>query len=138
MKFFIDCFRKYAAFEVKKILEPACGSGMYLTAFPQNGYRVTGYDINTKMVSYAQEKIREAGWSEKAEVLLGDMKTMKFNPQFDAAINPINSLGYCISDEDIINHFKAMSASLRPAGIYIVEFTCAFKDVGRPIPGLTS
>ncbi|MEW5803050.1 MAG: class I SAM-dependent methyltransferase [bacterium] len=129
VEFFIDCFQKYAAFEVKNILEPACGSGMYLVSFAKNGYHATGYDISTKMVSYAQEKIEQAGCCGQARVLFGDMKTLKFNPRFDAAFNPINSLGYCLSDDDILRHFRTMSASLRRGGVYIVEFTCAWNDV---------
>jgi len=127
--FFIDCFKKYAVFEVKNVLEPACGSGMYLVSFLGNGYHVTGYDISSKMVSYAHEKLEEAGYAGQAEIILGDMKALRFNHRFDAAINPINSLGYCLSDEDIISHFRAMSDSLRRGGVYIVEFTCAWRDV---------
>lgn len=127
--FFIHCFKKYTAFEVKRVLEPACGSGMYLVAFPKDAYHVTGYDISQKMVAYSQERIEEAAYNGSSDVLLGDMKTLIFNPRFDAAFNPINSLGYCLTDEDIINHFRTMSASLRRAGVYIVEFTCACKDV---------
>lgn len=129
MEFFINCFKKYANFEVKRILEPACGSGIFLTAFPKFGYHITGYDISPNMVSYAEEQIRKAGYTDKAKVLPGDMRTMKFDTKFDAAINLISSLSYCTSDEDLRNHFRVMSESLRKGGIYIIEILCACEDI---------
>lgn len=133
IEFFINCFKKYARIEVKRVLEPACGSGIFLTAFPKYGYHITGYDINPHMVSYAREQIEKTGFVGKAEALWGDMRTMKFNAQFDAAINLISSLSYCVSDEDLRSHFRAMAESLHKGGIYIVEIFCACEDIKNEI-----
>lgn len=131
IKFYTNCFRKYCSFDVKTILEPACGSGIFLINFPKYGYHITGYDISPKMVEYAIENIEKAGCSDKAKVLLGDMVTMKFNPKFDAAIIPLSSLGYLQSDKEILSHLRAMSESLRKGGIYIVEIACACDDINN-------
>jgi SAM-dependent methyltransferase len=129
IKFYISCFRKYCSFDVKTVLEPACGSGIFLVNFPKYGYNITGYDISPKMVEYAKEIIEKAGYSDKAKALLGDMVTMKFNPKFDAAIIPLASLGYLRSDKEIISHLRAMSESLQKGGLYIVEIACACDDI---------
>ncbi|MFB0563462.1 MAG: cyclopropane-fatty-acyl-phospholipid synthase family protein [Candidatus Lokiarchaeia archaeon] len=129
--FYKKCFRNYCNFEVKRILEPACGSGIFLVAFPKYGYHIIGYDICSKMVDYTKERIINAGCIDKAEVLLGDMKTMKFDPKFDAAIISINSLGYLLLDNDIISHFRNMSQSLKKGGLYIVEIVCAYDDLNK-------
>lgn len=131
IEFYINCFKKYCSFDVKTILEPACGSGIFLINFPKYGYHITGYDISPKMVEYAKEKIEKAGCSDKTRVLLGDMVTMKFNPQFDAAITPLSSLGYLQSDKEITSHLKAMSESLRKGALYIVEISCACDDINN-------
>ncbi|GBC74785.1 Ubiquinone/menaquinone biosynthesis C-methyltransferase UbiE [archaeon HR06] len=125
LNFFISCFKKYGP--VKKVLEPACGTGVWLIELAKRGYYVVGYDINHHMVKYAKRRIIEEGL--EAEVLLGDMRYMKFKEKFDAAIIPINSLGYCLSDDDILNHFQSMAFSLN--GIYIVEISCACEDIRK-------
>ncbi len=129
VEFFLHCFQKHASFEVKRILESACGSGMFLITFARYGYQITGYDINPSMITYAREQIEKAGYADRAEVLLGDMRTMKFDTKFDAAINLVSSLSYCLSDSDIVNHFRVMAESLRKGGIYIVEIFCACEDI---------
>lgn len=127
--FYINCFKKYCTFEVERILEPACGSGIFLEAFPKYGYHITGYDVCPNMVDYTRQRIINNGAAGKAEVLLGDMRTTRFKEKFDAAIISINSLGYCLTDKDIISHFKAMSESLRKGGLYVVEIVCAYEDL---------
>ncbi len=129
VEFLIHCFKNYASFEVKRILEPACGSGILLAAFAKHGYHITGYDYSPKMVAYAKEQIEKSGYTDKVEILLGDMRTIKFDEKFDAAINLINSLGYCFSDNDLIRHFRAMAECIRKGGLYIVEISCACEDI---------
>ncbi|MEM4445795.1 MAG: class I SAM-dependent methyltransferase [Candidatus Jordarchaeales archaeon] len=129
INFFINCFKKYCDFEVKRILEPACGSGIYLLAFPKYGYQIVGYDISPEMVEYANEKIRKAGLQGIAKAILGDMANMKFDEKFDAAIITISSLGYLQTDEKILSHFKCMSESLVEGGLYIVELACACQNI---------
>jgi 2-polyprenyl-3-methyl-5-hydroxy-6-metoxy-1,4-benzoquinol methylase len=53
--FFGKLFKKYVPFQVKNILEPACGTGRFLISLAKYGYRVTGYDINPKMIAYAKK-----------------------------------------------------------------------------------
>ncbi len=125
IQFFQNCFHQYADFAVKRVLEPACGTGMFLEALPQFGYQALGYDLNTAMVEYSKKRLNKRGFTEKeANVLVGDMKDLIFNEKFDAAIICINSLGYLKSDADIHSHFKAMHNSLNAGGLYIVEISC--------------
>ena len=44
---------------------------------------------------------------------------------YDAALNSINSLGYLLTDREIVAHFRRTGSSLRPGGIYIVHVSCA-------------
>lgn len=129
INFYISCFKKYCSFEVKRILEPACGSGVFLLAFPRYGYRIVGYDISPEMVEYANEKIREAGLQGMAKAVVGDMANMRFSEKFDAAIIAINSLGYLQTDDKVLSHFKCMSELLVEGGLYIVELSCACRNV---------
>ena len=128
--FFQDCFKQYANVEVKRVLEPACGPGMFLEEFPKFGYYILGYDLNPSMVEYSKERLRKAKLSEKeANVLVGNMKDFTVDDKFDAAIICINSLGYLTSNSDIHSHFQAIYNSLNSGGIYIVEISCMCEDL---------
>lgn len=128
IEFFANCFSTYADFDVRRILEPACGSGRLLIPLARSGYHVLGYDISEGMIAYTKNTLERAGLSHFAEVMQGDMRTMKCKNTFDAAINLLNTIGYLLSDRDILKHFKAMAYSLRKGGLYIVELSCAPED----------
>ena len=125
LNFFTACFEAYADIEVSRVLEPACGSGRLLLPLAERGYHVLGYDISEEMVAYTRDKIEQVGLNGHAEVVLGDMRTLKCKETFDAALNLLNTIGYLLSDADILRHFKAIAYSLRHGGIYIVELACA-------------
>jgi SAM-dependent methyltransferase len=127
--FLQSCFRKHARIEINNILEPACGSGMYLVEFARLGYRITGYDISTEMVEYARETIRRKRVEHLADVVEGDMKSIRFDRCFDAAVTLISSLSYLNSDTDLSAHFRIMSETVRTGGVYIVEVFFACNDL---------
>ncbi|MFX1409775.1 MAG: class I SAM-dependent methyltransferase [Promethearchaeota archaeon] len=130
--FFQKCFQQYSDLKVKRILEPACGPGMFLEVLPQFGYYVLGYDLSPAMVNYSKERLRNGGLTiNEADIIVGNMKNIKFEEQFDAAFICINSLGYLKSDEDISSHFKIMGKTLKKGGIYIVEISCKCDDLGN-------
>ena len=133
IEFLIKCFWKYAAIEIKILLEPACGSGIFLAAFPKYGFNIIGYDLSPEMVIYANERIEESGFSDNAKAILGDMRNIKFDQKFDAAVVTINSIGYLTSEEDILNHFRNTAQCLNRGGLYILEIASACEDIKNEI-----
>lgn len=110
---------------VEHILEPACGTGRFLVALPRRGYRVTGYDSCPEMVAYARRRVDVAS-VEGVTVREADMVYATVEPDgYDAALNSINSLGYLLTDREIVSHFRRTGRSLRPGGIYIAHLSCA-------------
>lgn len=130
ISFFRNCFQLYSDVDVKRVLEPACGPGMFLEVLPQFGYSAVGYDLNPAMVDYSRERLRKSGFSrQQSDALIGNMIDMTFKEPLDAAFVCINSLGYLRSDEEIISHFKATADSLKKGSIYIVEISCKCDDL---------
>jgi SAM-dependent methyltransferase len=127
--FLRNCFRDHSAIEVKTILEPACGSGMFLVGFARRGYRITGYDLSRNMVEYAGDLIAREGLEDRADAVEGDMRSIRFDRTFDAALTLISSLSYCVSDDGLENHFRIMSDTVRSGGLYIVEIFFACNDL---------
>ena len=118
-------FDELVPFDVKTVLEPACGSGRLAVGLAKEGFQVTGYDLSQEMVEFATNKIAKASLQDRATVLRGDMASMTFDEEFDVAVNPINSIGYLLSDDDILSHLRNTATALRPGGVYLVQLGCA-------------
>ncbi|TXT67455.1 MAG: putative Methyltransferase type 12 [Promethearchaeota archaeon] len=128
--FFQKCFQMYCDGDVKRILEVACGTGMFLEYLPHYGYQTVGFDLSEAMVMYTKKRLHLAGLNKhQAKVVLGDMKDKVFKKKFDAAFVCVNSLGYLTRDADICDHFKTMVKNLRKGGIYIVEISCKCENL---------
>lgn len=124
--FFGRVFEEHVPFPVRRVLEPCCGTGRFLIELPKHGYAVTGYDKCPQMLEYARRRIADTGNPVLARAIEGDMRTARFEREFDAGLNSINSLGYLLRDEEIVAHLRNTGSSLRPGGVYIVHLACAW------------
>ena len=127
IEFFGKVFSECVPFPVRRILEPCCGTGRFLLALPRHGYSVTGYDRSPEMLEYARGRVADLGDPVAARAIEGDMLTTRFEREYDAALNSINSIGYLLSDEDIVTHLRNMGASLRRGGVYVVHIACEWE-----------
>jgi len=91
-KFFGDIFQRY---EVKSILDCACGTGNDLILFDSLGYNITGSDISESMLNVAQEKITKYGANVPLKKADFHHLNDNFAQKFDAVVclsNAINEL----------------------------------------------
>ncbi|MFH1502721.1 MAG: class I SAM-dependent methyltransferase [Candidatus Eisenbacteria bacterium] len=130
IEFFGRVFAEHVPFPVRRVLEPCCGTGRFLLALPRHGYSVTGYDICPEMLEYARRRVAGHGDPVKARAVPGDMVTARYEREYDAALNSINSIGYLLEDDDIVAHLANTGASLKNGGVYIVHIACAWE--GEP------
>lgn len=114
-----ECLRKHVVEPVRRILEPACGTGRVLLPLAERGYEVLGYDSNPEMVAFATAKL--ARW--KGRVMRGDMTSFHPPGRFDAAINLVNSIGYLLEDADVASHLACVAEALEPGGVYLVQLS---------------
>ena len=121
LDFLESCWAAHAGGPVRRILEPACGTGRLLDALASRGYDVLGYDLSPEMVAFASRRLGGKG----GRALRGDMTTFRPPGRFDAAINLVNSIGYLLEDEQLLAHLERVADALRPNGVYIVQFNYA-------------
>lgn len=113
-----DCFTRYATGRVKKLFEPACGTGRLLYRFARDGYKVSGLDLNAAAIEYCNDRLERHGYPRSAFV--ADMTDFKLPEPVDAAFNTINSIRHLPSDEHAKKHLRAMAAAVREGGLYVV------------------
>lgn len=113
-------FRRYATLRVRRILEPACGTGRLVWELARRGYRVTGFDRSRPALEYLQRRL--ARRKLKASVVQADMAEFSMPRAFDAAYNTFDSFRHLLTEEAAQRHLHAVADSLRPGGIYVLGF----------------
>lgn len=117
-KFLKACFAKHAGCEVKRIFEPACGTGRLLIKLGRAGYEVAGNDLNPKAVDFCNERLRRYDLPET--VVVGDMSNFKVKKKFDAAFNMINTFRHLPTEAHARGHLECMARAMNKGGIYML------------------
>ena len=132
----IDLYERIAGqfnVELKRWLEPGCGTGRHLRVLAARGYDAHGFDCDDRMLRYGNQSLRNRGLSAKLyRAEMDAFLSAGQQPQFDIAINPHSTIRHLQSQESIISHLNQISTCLRPGGIYIVGLSLARYSIDQP------
>ncbi len=103
----------------QRVLDECCGYGRHAILLAQSGLVVTGFDRNRFFLNKARRDAAKAG--VKLTWVEGDVRTMSFEPVFDAAINMFTAIGYFESDEENYQVVARAVAALKPGGQYFLD-----------------
>lgn len=129
-RFLKKCFQKHACCEVRRIFEPACGTGRLLVKLGRAGFDVAGNDLNAKAVEYCNGRLKRAGLPES--VVVGDMADFQVDGGFDAAFNTINSFRHLATERQAVGHLRSIAGGLTAGGLYVLGIHLEPTD-GQPI-----
>jgi SAM-dependent methyltransferase len=118
--FLLACFEKHAPRRVRRVFEPACGTGRLLVKLAQGGYVVSGLDLNPKAVAYCNARLERNGLPPS--VFVGDMADFRVGRKFDAAFNTINSFRHLATEKQAEGHLRCIARGLAGHGIYLLGF----------------
>ncbi len=116
--FLQGCFDLHARRRVKRVFEPACGSGRLLIKLAQRGLDVSGCDLNRPSVDYCNRRFKRRGLRPAAFV--ADIATISLPLKVDAAFNLLSSFQLLPNEHEAERHLAAMARSLARGGLYIV------------------
>jgi ubiquinone/menaquinone biosynthesis C-methylase UbiE len=117
---------------VETVLDLTCGTGSQLFWLAERGYKVTGADINAKML----ERARSKGSQLDVTLLEGDMRTLQAG-KFDAAITIFNAIGH-LTIADFEKALRNIRDNLNEEGLYIFDiFSLEYLLHGDNISALT-
>jgi len=122
--------RKHLRQAPKRVIDPACGPGLWLEHFQRQGAEVAGCDLEESAIVGAAARLPKRG----ARVLVGDMRRPpdELGGEFDCAINLDNSIGHLNDPLDVVAHFASMRQRLSPRGIYVIGL--AIREAKDTIP----
>lgn len=116
--FFEAAFKKYCDFPVKRLLEPACGSGRIVTEMAARGYDVTGFDLSEPSLEFLRERLKKRRL--KATVANADMTRFKFPGKFDSAFCTYNSFRVLTKETAAQSHLKCVADAVCSGGLYFL------------------
>jgi SAM-dependent methyltransferase len=104
-----------------RILELACGTGGHAIRLAKLGYEVIAADYSEAMIAEGRRKARRQRAIVKFEQR--DMRKLGAPEQpFDAALCLFDSIGYARTDAGIVAAIRGVHRSLRPGGLFLLEF----------------
>lgn len=118
MHFLQASFPIFADRKIKRLLEPACGTGRLMIRFAKLGYAVTGMDLNAKAIDFCNQRLERNHF--KCTAFVGDMCDFTLKKPADAAFNTINSFRHLESGAQAQAHLAAMADAIAPGGLYVL------------------
>jgi SAM-dependent methyltransferase len=107
---------------LESILDLGCGTGGHAFPLGARGYQVTGVDLSPAMLREAERKLAGLSSESVPEFILGDIRELELNRQFDAALMMFAVLGYQASDADLQLALQSVRRHLRPGGLFVGDF----------------
>ena len=101
-----------------EVLDAPCGHGRIANRLAAHGARVTGVDITPAFLELARGGAAAAGVD--VEYVEGDLRDLRFERRFDAAVNWFTSFGYW-DDETCRAVLAGFARALRPGGRLLLE-----------------
>jgi SAM-dependent methyltransferase len=124
------CFRRHSERPVKRVFEPACGTGRLLVKLAAAGYQVAGIDLSQRAVDYCNARLLRHGFRSAATV--ANMADFRLPRQVDAAFNMINSFRHLTTAQTAEGHLQCMRQSIAKGGIYLLGLHLT-PTVGQPM-----
>lgn len=116
-----------AAFVLKRLklekgsalLDLCCGPGRHAVEFARRGLAVTGYDFSPEYLKEAAARAKKKKVALRLE--RGDMRRLRFNSEFEAAVCLFTSFGYFLDYADDLRTLKGVAAALKPGGLFLID-----------------
>jgi len=122
--------RKYCPFAVRRLLEPACGTGRLIAELATRGYRMSGFDLSEPALRFCRRRL--ARKKLQAAIFAADMADFELPSPgadqrvigrgVDAAYNTFDSFRHLLTEQSARRHLECVARCVRPGGLYILGF----------------
>jgi SAM-dependent methyltransferase len=118
LKFIVQCGSEFATGKIRKMFEPACGTGRLLYHLAKRGYKIAGIDLNPKAIKFCNERLTRHGITDQTWV--ADMSAFDTKSTYDIAFNTINSFRHLGTEKAAEGHMESMGRCIRAGGLYLL------------------
>ncbi len=107
---------------LRKVLEPACGSGRLVLGMAQRGCKVVGFDINEAMLTFGRERLAQEAPTVAAKLVQGRMEDFDLGKNYDLAHCLVSTFKYLLQETEARAHLACVARALRSGGLYVLGF----------------
>ena len=119
VQFVCDAYMQLNSHAPQSLLDLACGPGYHARTAAKLGLTAIGLDLRPEMLDLAHSYAEEDG--VQVEWMAADMRYLQLESPVDVILNVFDGIDCLLTNDDLIAHFRAMSACLTDGGIYLVD-----------------
>jgi len=124
---FLNNIFQNSNYEIRKVLDLACGTGRHSCILNRMGYKVTGIDISEEMLKVARKKCPEVNFKKM------DFFKLKFpKNKFDASIIMWSTISYIKSQKDFRKFIKGVANATKHL-LIIDSSNYENPDINKPL-----
>jgi len=112
--------KELALTDSDRVLDLACGHGRHALLVAGHAAEVVGFDRTKHFIEYARNQAAERDVGNAAFVV-GDMRELDYDSEFDAAYNYFTAWGY-YDDDTNFDVLRRVLHALKPGGRFMLEF----------------
>jgi SAM-dependent methyltransferase len=117
--FLTEASRQAGLTNIKSMVELGCGPAQYAREFARRGVEAFGVDLAPEMALYAQNIFDNE--SLPGYILEADTRDFNLEHPVNLAVCMMATFGLMLTNDDIVNHFRAVARNLTLGGLYIIE-----------------
>ncbi len=103
----------------QSVLDVCCGYGRHALELARRGFRVTGIDLAPRQIEEARRRAQAAGVDVR--FVLGDVREMDFQAEFDACLNLFTSFGFFETEAENQAMLNRIAGATSPGGSFLLE-----------------
>ena len=113
--------------EVGSVLELGSGTGRHAVLLAGKGYQLLGVERSTEMLARARALIQASGARQAAgphfppEFVEGDIRSVRIDRGFDAAISLFHVISYQTTNADLLQAFETARRHVRAGGLFVFD-----------------
>ena len=96
-------------------LDLCCGTGSLLRLSSNDGFVTTGVDISRHQINHARKNV------PKARFVVGDVRELSLNHEFDIVTCMFDSLNYLKTKRDLLKTFRKAKRHLAKGGVFAFD-----------------
>ena len=115
------CFLKYSPDRrIRSVLDLGCGTGSMTLELRRRGYDLTGLDISEEMLSVADSRMRDDGFTDVL-FILGNMCSFELYGTVDAIVCCLDGINHLTSRDDLLACFSLVANYLEDDGLFVFD-----------------
>ncbi len=118
-KTFTEEMIKQSEKTVESIADLGCGTGQITTRLAREGYKMTGVDFSSDMLSIAEQ--RASNDNLPIQWIHQDLRFLDGINNLDMAISYCDVMNYITEEDELLTVFKRVANALKPGGLFIFD-----------------